>query len=257
MIDRIRGTALPETAIVLSLVLLLLLAAVQLSVIGFTQSTADGASFVAAHAQSIGSTTSGASVAQSAFPITAGNVTLSATSSTVQAVTSLTTGGLLLVPGGASTYAISGGDVEPLFSGASTGSNTFGFAVNATLPNYCRPSTPCNALPSSYAIYLAQNACVVGNGNGSNTCNNSNGVNGAFAQWGCHLNGYQTMLQNFPAPGSVGPQGWLNPVTGKIGISTSIYDPTLTSPSQNGNTSGTEGYIYAADSGKSNAGMNC
>ena len=257
MSNSTRGTALPETAIVLSLVLLLLLGTIQLTVIGFTQSTADGAAFVAAHTNSIGATTSAASVAQSAFPIVGTNVALSATSSTVQAVTSLTTGGLLLVPGGASSYSIFGGDVEPLFSGGSGGSQNFGFAVNATLPNYCDPGKPCTNLPSSRAIWLAQNACVVGNGNGNSGCSNGNGVGGAFAEWGCHLNGYQAMLQNFPAPSAVGAGGWINPATGKVGISGTIYDPTLTSPSKNGNTSGTEGFIYAADSGKASSGMNC
>lgn len=244
MRSKVRGTALPETAIILTTVLLLLFGAIQLSIMGFTQSTADGAAFVAAHAQALHSNTCpspcGPTVAQTAFPIVGSNVAVSSTSSTVQAVASLTASGLVMMPGTPTSYPIYGGDVEPLYSGAS-GSGQFAYGANAALLNYCTPAGQCS---SSHAIYLAQR---LGSSN--------NGINGQYAEWTCHLNAYQAMAQNFPS--SIGQYGWTNPSTGQVGTAGTIFDNTLTSPSKNGNTSGTEGYIYAGDSGQQNAGMNC
>ena len=48
-----RGAALPETALVLSFVLVIVLGAIQMGVVGALQLMADGAAFVAAHEYSL------------------------------------------------------------------------------------------------------------------------------------------------------------------------------------------------------------
>ncbi|MGP6159698.1 MAG: hypothetical protein ACLPYS_19740 [Vulcanimicrobiaceae bacterium] len=50
-----RGNALPETALTLTLVLLVFLGLVELAMVGFVQAEADGAAFVAAHAAAMAS----------------------------------------------------------------------------------------------------------------------------------------------------------------------------------------------------------
>ena len=228
-----RGAALPETAILLSMVLMVLLAAVQLSVIGFSQATADGAAFVAAHTEAVNASADGSAVARSIFPAVGRDVTVTNGASTTTAVASLTAGGLLLLPGAPSSYVISGGDVEPTFAGGS-GNGTFDFGASATLPNYC-PAGPQGArCDPTYQIYLAQRLDSDGNG-----------INGQFKEWTCHLNAYQGV----PFPSSIGATGYVNPTTQGVGISGTDFDYSKSSTS--------EGKIYSADSGKQHDGMNC
>ena len=51
--ERSRGNAVPETAMTMGLVLLVLLGLVKLTLVGYEQSEADGAAFVAARAASL------------------------------------------------------------------------------------------------------------------------------------------------------------------------------------------------------------
>jgi hypothetical protein len=68
----LRGNAMPETALVMSVVLLIFLGLIQIAEIGYQQSESDAAAFVAAHQGSYGSTSStqssyGQSMARSVF----------------------------------------------------------------------------------------------------------------------------------------------------------------------------------------------
>jgi hypothetical protein len=189
-----RGTALPETAIVLSMVLLLLFGAVQLSIIGFYQSMSDGAAFVAAHTQSLGGGTGGPQVAATVFPqVKTGDVTMSnPTSSTVEAEVAKSTLGLLLVPGAASTVNVNGNDIEPKISGVFSSPAPFQFSVTSQLTNWCQnewQGATCSTFPSptTYSIYLAQTVNTQGNGQG---------WNGPFAEWRCHQEYFASV--NFP-----------------------------------------------------------
>lgn len=239
-----RGLAMTETAIVMAVVLLALFGGVQMAVIGYMQAAADGASFVAAHAQALNSSANGPAVAQTPFPIVGGNVTMGAPSGAVSASTSLTTGGLLMMGDLPPTYNVYGGDVEPTFSGGTGGANGT-FAYNAgfnitpltKLKNFCSNTGTCAAR----AIYLAQRLDSTGNG-----------LNGQYKEWTCHLNAYQQLQKDLPA--TIGTGGWTNPATGTLGVAGSIFDPT--GPSSGKNVSD-EGVIYAADNGSKNSGMNC
>jgi hypothetical protein len=65
-----RGVALAETALTMSLVLLVLLGLIKLVFVGYEQAQADGAAFIAAHAESLGNGTAarGEQHARTAFP---------------------------------------------------------------------------------------------------------------------------------------------------------------------------------------------
>ena len=135
-----RGTALPETAIVLSMVLLLLFGTVQLAIVGFYQSMSDGAAFVAAHAQSLSGSTGGPQVAATVFPqVHRGDVTISnPTASTVEATVAKSTMGFLLVPGAASSVSVNGADIEPQISDVFATPAPYQFSVISNLTNWCQ-----------------------------------------------------------------------------------------------------------------------
>ena len=197
-----RGTALPETAIVLSMVLLLLFGTVQLSIVGFYQSMSDGAAFVAAHAQSIAASTGGPDVAATVFPqVKSGDVTISnPTASTVEATVAKTTMGFLLVPGAASSVSVNGADIEPQISGVFATPAPYQFSVTSNLTNWCQnewKGAKCSTFPSptTYGIYLAQTVNNQGNGQG---------WNGPFAEWRCHQQYFASVKfpNALPTPGA-------------------------------------------------------
>jgi hypothetical protein len=174
----VRGTALPETALTIGLALLLVLGAAQMAIIGYTQISADGAAFVAAHTQVQNPSANGKTVAHTVFSnIDTGDFgTPSAAPSLVPMTVNKVTSGFPLMPGLASSYAMTGKDVEYAPNGAGATPAPFVFSVpGETLLNYCDPHGSC-FLPSTYTMYLAQG---VGNGNG-------NGANGVFSEWRCH-----------------------------------------------------------------------
>jgi hypothetical protein len=218
---RTRGTALPETALTIGLSLLLVLGAAQMAIIGYTQISADGAAFVAAHEQaqnpSINGATEGASVF-SAFN-SSNFSTPSPQPSIIPFSVSKSVGGFALVPGVAPAYTVTGKDVE--YSPDSPGATPapYQFSVNAALLNYCDPHGNCS-LPSNRSIYLAQG---VGNGNG-------NGANGIFSEWRCHQKYYASVKW----PTNTFPEGY-------NAIKNSDLDPY--------NNNSTENTIYGWDSG--------
>ncbi|MHB8356047.1 MAG: TadE/TadG family type IV pilus assembly protein [Vulcanimicrobiaceae bacterium] len=186
MIRRARGTALPETALMIGIVLLILLGASQLAIISFTQASVNGAAFIAAHEVASDPNASAASVINQAFPqLGNATVTLTPGNNVLSAVVTKSVGGFILLPGVASTYQVVGGDVEYAPTGVQATPAPFAFAVTATLDNYCPYHGSCS-LPSSYSMYLAQNMNPQGDGNGQN---------GTFAEWQCHQQYFAALVQ--------------------------------------------------------------
>ncbi len=130
----IRGTALVETAFVMSIVLIVLFGSMQLAVLAFTQTSQDGAAFVAARAYAeypAGGAASANTAAHKIFshvPVSAFVVTPGAGQVAV-GVAGAATG--LPVPGTPATFAVNSLASEVL-AGAGGGS----FGVTATLLNY-------------------------------------------------------------------------------------------------------------------------
>lgn len=195
--QRIRGTALPETALTIGLSLLLVLGAAQMAVIGYTQLSADGAAFIAAHAQAQNPAANGQTVAHGVFSnVDVGDFTSpSPLPSMVPMNVAKSVAGFSLMPGLASTYSVTGKDVEYAPTGTGATPAPFAFSNSGTLLNYCDATGKSCSLPANYSMYLAQG---VGNGNG-------NGVNGIFSEWRCHqqyfakVNWPSTRPKNFKA----------------------------------------------------------
>lgn len=196
------GAALPETALILSVALIVLFGASQMAVIGFTQAAADGASFVGAHALAIDPAASAPSVIQSIFPqfkstdVAAPGSTTNFQSQTV----SKTVDGFPLQQL-SPTYTITGSDIELKPQGAGQAPQAFSFgAASTSILNFCNPSKACSA-PSSRSVWLAQTVDTTGNGQG---------WNGPFKEWRCHQQYFAQL--NFP---STRPGG---------GLTGSVYD---------------------------------
>ena len=258
-----RGAALVETAIVVGLSLLVIFAAVQYALLGFSQAAADGAAFVAAHSQAVGSTTgtvNGVNVAETPFPLlslTGNSLTTAAGAGTVTSQSSVTMSGVNLA-GGSTQFTMNGGDVETSFSGAGSNTGQFSFSMAGTdlvninpIAGGCPVANGCSACPSPngtltcYPIYLAQRLDTTGNG-----------LNGQWSEWTCHLDGYQA--QSFPATSlTAGSKGFMSPTgytqsNGTAGIAGSAWDPST--PKVKGDN---EAQIYASDNGVKTSGINC
>jgi hypothetical protein len=185
---------------VLGISLILMLGAVQSTVIGYSQVSADGAAFVAAHTTAMDSSASGSSVVASTLPgFSADSVSVSSPGNDLQQATvSKSVDGFLMVPGVAGSYQLSGADVEFAPNAASQMPQDFSFSIDATLNNYCPDHGPC----SPRSIYLAQYVDTQGAGNG---------WNGPFAEWRCHQQYYASL--NFPSQRPLG------------GLTGSSFDP--------------------------------
>jgi hypothetical protein len=218
-----RGTALPETALTIGLALLVVLGAAQMAIIGYTQISADGAAFIAAHTRAQNPSANGITTATGVFSqFSSSNFsTPSPSPSMIPMSVSKTLPGFSLMPGLASTYTVTGKDVEYAPAGGAATPAPFSFSNNATLLNYCDPHGNC-FLPATYTMYLAQG---VGNGNG-------NGANGIFSEWRCHQKYFASV--NWPA---TRPQG---------GYNNSIKGDKTLDPYT---SSSVEGNIYGWDSG--------
>lgn len=184
-----RGVALPETALVIGLSMLVILGAAQMTIIGYSQVGADGAAFVAAHSVAVNPSANGTTAATSVFgQFAATNFTTpSPVPNFSQTQVTKSVGGFTLLAGGRAAFNVRGADLEYAPAQTSSTPAPFNFAINATLYNDCDPTGNCNSLPSSTSIYLAQS---VGSGHG-------NGVNGLFAEWQCHQKYYASL--NWPA----------------------------------------------------------
>lgn len=176
------GTALPETALTIGLALLLVLGAAQMALIGYTQISADGAAFVAAHTQAQNPNANGQTTATSVFSAIGSSNFDNPTPAASMVPESVTKSiaGFPLMPGLASSYTVTGKDLEYAPDAAGATPAPYSFGATAYLHNYCVSNTSSCSLPSKYSVYLAQG---VGNGNG-------NGSNGIFSEWRCHQQYY-------------------------------------------------------------------
>lgn len=216
-----RGTALPETALTIALALLLVLGSAQMALIGYTQISADGAAFVAAHTQAQDPNANGVTEATGVFSAVGSSnfSTPAPQASLVPFSVTKALGGFAIVPGLASNYSVTGSDMEYAPDAAAATPAPYEFAATASLKNYCDPTVPCS-LPSTRSIYLAQG---IGNGNG-------NGANGIFSEWRCHQQYYAKV--NWP---NSYPDGY-----------SAIQGDNKLDPYKN---SSTENSIYSWDSG--------
>jgi len=212
-----RGTAMPETAMFISLALALILGAAQLTLLGVSQLSADGAAFLAAHTVASNPNANPATVVPSLFPqIHADNISTSTPSpTTVQSLITKNVSALNIIPGAPSSIQISASDLELQPASASATPAPFSIQVNATLMNYCPVGGGC-AYPSSYSMYIAQQPTPGGHG-----------ANGLWTEWLCH-DGYYGSLK-FPASRPAG------------GVAGSAYDPNKNKTA--------ESAIYGWDSG--------
>jgi hypothetical protein len=185
-----RGAALVETALTIGVSLLIVLGAAQMALIGYTQISADGAAFIAAHTAASNPSANSVTTATGVFSqFNSGN--FSAPSPAPQldpSVVSKVVSGFSLVPGLASTYTVTGKDVEYQAAGANTNPSTYAFDTNNTvLLNFCAPPGTSCSFPSNHCIYLANS---IGTGNG-------NGANGQFAEWRAHQRVFARLAQSF------------------------------------------------------------
>ena len=201
--QHIRASVLPETAMVIGVILMLLYGSMQIALYGFGQVSADGAAFVAANAVADNSKTAPAVLAATLFPgIAQGNISTNTSQPNVviaQASTNMP--GLPFVPGMPQSLGMSGADIEPYTAGSKAPMN-FAFSSTANLNNYCPYQHTC-VLPSTYPMHLAQNLDYSGNGK-----------NGVFEEWYCHVNTYGSV--SFPANRPAPSAAWdpSNPASG-------------------------------------------
>lgn len=164
-----RGNALPETALVVSLMLMITLAAIDLASIGYSQAQADGAAFVGARTLAVANSTS-APLADSAisgvFPKVQSNtvVVKTTTGSYVGAQVTLAGQPIHLLTGVSSpstqighTYETTLGTANPLTSIGS---------VISDVP--CAVVTLDNIPANSQSVRIAQNSTSTTGGNGTN-----------------------------------------------------------------------------------------
>jgi hypothetical protein len=212
-----RGSALPETALFISLALAVILGAAQMTFLGLSQLSADGAAFLAAHTVASNPNANPSEVVPSVFPrIHADDISTSTPSpDSVQSFIRKNVSALSIVPGAPSSIEISASDLELQPASPSATPAPFSIRIDATLRNYCPPGAGC-AYPSSYSMYIAQQPSTGGHG-----------INGQWSEWMCH-DGYYAQLK-FPASRPTG------------GISGSSYDPNKKNTAENA--------IYSWDTG--------
>ena len=206
---RQRGVALPETAILIGLALLLILGASQLAILSVTQLSADGGAFVAAHLLAQEHTASPLATVQGIFPgIKAGNLSASSAGANVEQATVTTSAGGFSLPGFPSSFPITGSDLEVAPAAVDAAAQTYTFGVTAQLLNWCPYQTSCT-FPSARSIYVAHQLSTGGNG-----------VNGQFSEWICHANkfGSVSFPNALPTPGA----RW-NPLDTHSGAEYDIY----------------------------------
>ncbi|MEA2785058.1 MAG: hypothetical protein QOF71_1162 [Candidatus Eremiobacteraeota bacterium] len=174
-----RGTAVVETAFVMSLVLMVLFGGVQLALIAFTQTSQDGAAFVAARAYAA-NPSAGAVSADTAAHAIFPHVPLAAFVVTPAAgqvsVTIAQTANGLPVPGSPASFGIGSIASEPFASPSGAP-----FAVTATLSNFY--TTPGD---NGAAAGLLRPRPILT----AQTFGTGNGINGRFTEWYCRQGVY-------------------------------------------------------------------
>jgi hypothetical protein len=185
-----RGTALVETALVVSLALMIIFNGLELALMGFDQSHADQHAFTAARIQAItGSATTGTNTTKTNFPPALDTYSVTTVGTLSQAVISKTAHALVMLPG-AKSVAIKGEHQELVTPNAANSPLPFAFSVpTAVLQNYYAAGTS-NGTAAAIGRRNMTLAQAV------NTATNSQGWNGAFKQWRDHEKCFAAI--NFP-----------------------------------------------------------
>jgi len=183
-----RGAVMVETALTIGISLLVVLGSGQMALIGYTQLSADGAAFIAAHTAASNPNANNMSAARSVFKnVDVGDFSTPSPQPKLDPIlVSKVVGGFSLVPGLASSYPVLGKDVEYQAAAANATASSYAFDTNnSVLHNYCAPGNSC--VISNLCIYLASS---IGTGNG-------NGANGQFAEWRAHQRIFARLAQSF------------------------------------------------------------
>jgi hypothetical protein len=191
MMRSIRGAALVETALSVSVSLLIVLGAGQMALLGYTQIAADGAAFVASHAAASNPGGNSITTAQSVFKqfSTSNFTTPSPQPNFDPTLVQKSVAGFSLMPGLASSYSVAGKSIEYQANNAGSGATMYLFdANNSYLLNYCAPPGDSCSFPTTYGITLLASTDINMNGNGNN---------GPFAAWRCHQKIYAKLAQQF------------------------------------------------------------
>ncbi len=181
-----RGSALVETAMVMSIVLMVAFGTIQAAMIGFSQLAQDGAAFVGAREYSqnaAGGTSLAQSAAHAAFShVNGSDIAVDPTTSnvTASAVTALPGLG---VPGTPGTFPLESRAPEPMNGIPDPGTGAYPFSASGRLTNYRDYAS--NVANPNYAIVTAQ------------TFGSGNGENGFFAEFNCREKVYTQL--SFPA----------------------------------------------------------
>lgn len=179
-----RGTALVETAFVMSIVLMILFGSIQLSVLAYTQVSQDGAAFVASrtYAQDPGAGTVGATAAAHGVftHVATAAITLTPSAKSVSVVVTGTANGLP-VAGSPATFAVNAHVNEPLGAATPAPGAAYPFSVTDTLQNYVTSPGDTNSVGGLHqprAMILAQSITL------------SNPSGSRFAEWYCRATVY-------------------------------------------------------------------
>jgi hypothetical protein len=173
MTARVRGNALPETALVMALVLLLLSAAIQTAMAAYVQVSADGAAFASAHStvQHYGApnaatdptvTTLAQTIAHSIFShIKTTDVAVkNPDNASLETTVTEHVSGFTLLPGSPATFTVTGRDVEAQQPIGPTGGNLLGFQ---NLPKLPGSTTNCPSLTGSSSLLGTTGANLAAN----------------------------------------------------------------------------------------------
>jgi len=205
-----RGVALPETALMIGLALMLILGATQVAILSVTQLSADGGAFIAAHMLAAEPTSSPLATVQGIFPgIKAGNLSASNAGTNLEQATVTTSAGGFSLPGFPSSFPITGSDLEVAPAAVDAAAQTYTFGATAQLLNWCPYLESNCTFPSTRSIYIAHTLNTGGNG-----------VNGQFSEWNCHSSKLATL--SFPATRPTPGARW-NPLDTHSGNEYDVY----------------------------------
>lgn len=194
-----RGVAVPETAMIIGMAMILIFGVVELVLLTFAQSSAIGAAFAGARNAALNGSTSQSqaytTAVQPAFPhVAPSEFTLTQTTHgtvlgqvTKNAPGLAYPGGGPLIPGAQTTVQVNGFDEEP-FTGPSSYPSPSALAIQASLGNFCNGVGGACSSPGGVAhpMYISQY---------DNLTNVFNGNNGQFGEWSCRYNLYSALVQ--------------------------------------------------------------